>query len=315
MSTIIVSKRKYDLPSNDILPYELMEKVFDFMDACSSIYKKKDNFTIVKYDFNTLEIKLKITYKNFLWRYFSVSPCDIFIAVSHFSPCFVSIFNQNDGIFSNIILPIESCEIYVTFIPNGDLLIAQKNYIYHYHLGVNKLWENIYTYEIPIGIIKYITHNSSDMFVCYANVGDIYVFNFKTRELIHAFTDIKTIYNIRVFDFIKSIDFKGNKLLVFIYRQYDIYIYIDLQTKTLTNLEKNPGNRILLSKLLFTPCLTKVLGYSNYQRVGYIWDVLTKLIRKTIHNEIDTLGIFTPGGSKLISEYKNEIKVIDINEL
>ena len=315
MSTICVSKRKFDLPINDILPYELMEKVFDFMDACSSIYKTEGNFSIVKYDLNTLKKKSQITYTNFIWRTFSVSPCDIFIAVSHYSPCFVSIYNQNTDTVEDIILPSNGHEIYVIFIPNGDLLITQKNFIYQYHLGVNKLWETIYTYEIPTGTIKYITHNSSDMFVCYAHVGEIHVFNFKTRKLIHAFTDIKTIYNIRQYDTIESIDFKGNKLLVFIYRAYDIYIYIDLHTKTLTNLEKPSGSRILLSKLLFTPCLTKVLGYSHYENVAYIWDLSTNQIIKTFHNQIDKLGIFTPGGSKLISEYKNEIKAIDITEL
>ncbi len=318
LSTINVTKSKYNLPENNILPPELMEKIFYSMDSCSSIYNRCGYYSIIKYDFNTLEKKLEIKYKDFLWRRFSVSLCDTFIAASHYSPCFVSIYNQEDGLFKNIILPSDYNVVYTTFLPNNDLLITQKHFIYHYHLGVNKSWEKIYTYEIPesAGNIEYITNNSSDMFVCYGGLGEIFVFNFNTRQLIHAFTDIKTIYNIRPYDIMESIDFKKNKLVIYITHDSAIYIYIDLDTKILHNLE---ANRMIrgrhIQKMLLMPCLEKAILFSDLDKCLFVWDLDTKRIIKKINLEINTLGIFTPGGSTLITEYRNKIKLIDLKKI
>ncbi len=317
LSTINVSKSKYNLPSNDILPRELMEVVFDFTDSCSSIYNKEKN-AIVKYDFNTLEKISEIKYTDFIWRRFSVSPCDIFIVVSHYAPCFVSIYNQQEESFVNILLLSYEHEIYTTFIPNGDLLIAQKNCIYHYRLGSDNNWTCIYTYNIPdeSRSIEYITHNSIDMFVCYGCIGDIYIFNFNTHELIHTFTEIKTMCNIDICNIIQSIDFKKNKLIIYIDSFGPKYIYIDLEIKTVDILEEKKlfGN-LNKQKILFTPCLKKVIGHSLDEKSIFVWDLLTKKIIQKASVDIDNMSVFTPGGLQLISEYENKIKIINWSQI
>jgi WD40 repeat protein len=137
----------------------------------------------------------------------------------------------------------------------------------------------------------------------------------KKDSLVHEFTDIKTSYEIIWgLNNITSIDFNKNKLIIAIHGLIDKYIYIDLKTKTHKKIDilSEGGKRI--DKMLFTPGLKKVIGYSGFYNKTYLWDLESGKILKKLNISIDKLGTFTPGGSRLICQKNRCIEVINLSE-
>jgi WD40 repeat protein len=314
-----VIKSKYNLPTNDILPQEIMIDVFNFADMCSYIFHQKENNKFIKYDFNTLqkidEFTIPLLSNNDIIRS-AVSPCGNFIAALHYSTKCISILNINENLIQKIFLEQHLVE-HMTFTQNSGLLITCDNLIYRYIYSSEEEWVRTYTYEIPksYGIITYITHDSDNMFLCYTIKGYLCIYDMKKDSLVHEFTDIKTSYEIIWWsNNISSIDFNQNKLIISIHGLIDKYIYIDLKTKTHKKLDilSEGGKRI--DKMLFTPGLKKVIGYSGFYNKTYLWDLESGKILKKLNISIDKLDTFTPGGSRLICQKNGCIELINWGE-
>jgi WD40 repeat protein len=286
----MVSITKMPIITNNILPNELMEVVFDYADMYSSIVKAGPN-GIEVYDFNTLEKKKDI--KTFYLFNMSVSPCGTFFAGSNENPN-VHIWNLNSGELVQVIKLSEDTECAPKHIitSTNELLITQNNFIYSYnYCNETNKWVQNHTYEVPTTseLIVQIEHNTENLFACGTNTGHIYVFNTHNKKMTHTLTQIITgdLSDIKYINFIK------NKLVAVSWN--DTKMFIDITTGKHTFME----NTIAIGDtLLLTPCLTKVIA-SVYSKT-YVWDFSTGKILKVMDIHMLSNAIFTSGGTKLV---------------
>ncbi len=286
----------------------------NFNDDCFSIVKKTSN-KIEIFDFNTLELSKVINTVCWLFQ-ISVSFCGKFVAGSN-EKNYVFVWNIETGdLIEKIVLNDLDYQPFHTFTPDGNLMIgyATRIYCFSYSSDINKFQMN-YTYTIPETdtIITSVVHNSSDMFACGTNSGSIYVFNTTSNQLVHTLSEFTT--NKDEHNEIYSIDFKNNMLVASSWGKKQICF--DLAKNTNQVLEKpkfgNYHTPFIISNLLITPCVTKVIGTYNYHT--FIWDLSTGKIIKKMDFDIHSEHAFTPDGSKLvISSGDQIIKILDYDE-
>ncbi len=308
--------KSHDVLSSSILPNEVMSVICDYADMCSSIVKNCNN-SIEVYDFKTLKRMLKIKTRTEYIKKISVSPCGTFVSGSC-EDNYIGIWNIKTGELIQVLLYEEGT--YGpdhTFTPKNELLITNANIIYYYKYSLEtNEWYEYYVYEIPnlTGKISYITHNlSNDMLALGTNQGDVFIFDTKMKTIVHTFNLISS--NDRRID-INSIYFNKNYILVSSWNEKYFIINIDINKIILLEKPNFGYERIILiiDNIMLTPCLTKVIGNHQYNKLTFIWDIKTGKIIKQLDIKLSSHFNFTPGGTKLIScdnDIFNKINVID----
>ncbi len=277
------------------------------------IVKMCDN-EIEFFDFNTLERKRVI--KSPIWLFqMSVSPCGKFVAGSN-EKSNVFVWNILTGeLIENIVISDQDCQPVHTFTPDGNLLVGHTDCIYSFsYSSETNTFQKVNTTTIPEtgGVITSLKHNSVDMFACGTNTGNIYIFNTNSETsssmLFHTITE----FTKEEVNELCNIDFKNNVLVASSWGQKQICF--DLTTNTLNILEKpkfgNYRTPFIVSNLLITPCMKKVIGTYNFYT--FIWDLSTGNIDKKLNIDLHTFHAFNPSGSKLIISCRDPIfKIIE----
>ncbi len=260
---------------NTNLPREVLNTILDYTDACSYIIKNSP-YSIDIFDFNT-HILIRRIPTFYLFR-ISVSPSGIFVAGSNKNR--MHIWNIMTGELNNVIVEENFAKTpFHTFTPNNELLIAFNNLIncYTYYEESNT-WNKTSTYQISThedqDIISCIKHNSSlDIFACGTDAGYIYIFDTRTKNLIHTFSLETRIY----YNEIRAIDFKNNILVATSYNSNNIFDIITKNSKIIEEPDIEYDYKpFLIDTVMITPCLKKLIGQIKFNT--FIWEVSTGIL-------------------------------------
>ncbi len=327
---------KQELPSNPILPNEIMYHISSFTQNCSSFakfcrvynddesYDSDDSYDsnddefkngIRIYDFNTLKITYEFIIPDKIDDYYkpTLSPCGTFFVAAS-SNQKILIWN----IYTRKLIQVVKFEsnvhnLYLLFTSNEKLLIGFNNNIHSFTFSSKiNMFQLEHVYEIPesTGHITCLTQNLAYKFACGTSNGYTYVFNVISKKLVNTINAAELIDSE-----IQYINFRKNKLVVLSYNQ--IIICFDLDTNEKSMLQKprivNHHLQFYINDFLITPCLNKLIGSYSGGNVRYVfcWDFASGKIIKKMDFELGNSNAFSPDGLKLIrtSDDSDEIVV------
>ena len=311
------------------LPIELIHHVMSIGDIAQYIIIRRDN-SISIIDYNTHTLLRSIHMLNV--QHVSVSKCGNYIVGS--DELRICIWNIEDCVLvqeiqaeyvhnmteyqlgfyrhSNHGQPVH------TFTKNNNLLIGSGRRVKLLSLE-NNIWIEQDTFEIPkaSSIITYITANKfNNMFACGDSIGDVYIYDYNTRALIHNFTTRLGLLRSDHASSITSIAFNRNILVVSSVGRNNILL--NLSTMTSIKIQEPThhyfGSYFTIKNYMLTPDLTKFIGTLN--NITYMWDASTGLIIKELDVIIDNECSFSPQGHFIITyNWINDIRIIKFHSL
>ncbi len=297
------------------LPIEIRSMIVDYINRSNyvAVIRERNGFSII--DINTKELIKRID--TFKLNHMSTSKCGNFIAGSDETR--VCIWNLKTGEliktievdFNPIYDPVRDEFLFMrsigngepvhTFTHNNELLVASNTQIKSYAFQNNDWVEkNVYHNESQIVIIS--ANQSNNLFACGSLWGDVYVYNYDTKEKIYEFTTRQPLMRTDSFPEITCLTFNNNILIVSSVGTNNILFDTDTgnQIKIEQPRVRYPGSYFDVKNYMLTPCNTKFVGSFN----GYTfeWNAITgKVIRQLdVNINIYNNSVLTPDGAKIV---------------